>query len=212
MDTQKEHSESSAEPVALINEDGALFWYARNWYPNPDQLYHTLIREINWEQKIGESHGKIYSIPRLMYHMGDEEIGMYAEYGGLRPWHPTMKKLKGLLEECFNCYIDTCLLNYYENGNFYIPAHADRENKGAKNITIGISLGATRDLVFKRNSDGKRIVLDNRSGDLYIMQGTIHKLWKHSVPKRKRVKEGRISATFRQIMPDDYHARKRTLS
>jgi len=80
-----------------------------------------------------------------------------------------------------------------------------------RSIIIGISLGSSRDFVLKRNSDGKRLVFENRAGDLYMMQGTIHKLWKHGVPKRMKVKERRISATFRQIMPDEYHIKKRQI-
>lgn len=214
--TRSDEDKSGKGPIELINENGALFWYARNWYPKPDILYNALLVEIEWEQRKGYAYEKEYTVPRLMYHMGDDEINTYPMYGGdeyirMNPWHYELKKLRDILEKCFNCFLDTCLLNYYRDGRDSIPPHGDRESKGSKNITIGISLGSSRDLVFKRNSDGKMISFENRSGDLYIMQGTIHKLWKHSIPKRMRVKDGRISLTFRQIMPDEYHIQKRKM-
>lgn len=203
-------------PIELINENGALFWYARNWYPKPDVLYNALLIEIEWEQRTGFAYEKEYTVPRLMYHMGDDEINTYPMYGGdeyirANPWHYELKKLRDILEKCFNCYLDTCLLNYYRDGKDTIAMHPDRESKGSKNITIGISLGESRTLVFKRNSDDKTISFENRSGDLYIMQGTIHKLWKHGIPRCKDHKGGRISLTFRQIMPNDYHIKKRKM-
>tara|TARA_R100000750_G_scaffold56638_1_gene43257 strand:+ start:228 stop:881 length:654 start_codon:yes stop_codon:yes gene_type:complete len=215
MDTEKGKDVEEKEckdPIALINEDGALFWYARDWYPTPNVLFEQLVNTIEWEIRIGSGYGKVYTLPRLTYHMGDKGIGEYASYGGsnakIHGWHPELEKLKNILQTSFDCYLDTCLLNYYVDGKQYIAYHGDKESVGSRNITIGLSLGSSRDLVFKRNSDGHTISFENRSGDLYVMEGTIHKLWKHSVPKRLRVKDGRISATFRQIMPDEFHVKK----
>lgn len=215
MDTEKgkeEKEEEYVDPVVLINEDGAIFWYARNWYPTHNLLFKQLVEDIEWENMFGFAYGKEYTLPRLTYHMGDKDINEYASYGGsnaqIHEWHPELERIKNILQKTFDCYLDTCLLNYYVDGKQYIAYHGDRESIGSRNITIGLSLGSSRDLVFKRGSDGHTISFENRSGDLYVMQGTIHKLWKHGVPKRLRVKDGRISATFRQIMPDEFHIKK----
>jgi len=217
MDIDKERNVSKKEhvaPIVLIDEDGALFWYARDWYPTPDLLFEQLVNSIEWERRTGTGYGKEYVLPRLTYHMGDEGVGEYASYGGsnaqIHEWHPELEKLKNILQISFNCYLDTCLLNYYVDGTQYIAYHGDKESIGSRNITIGLSLGSSRDLVFKRNSDGHTVSFENKAGDLYVMQGTIHKLWKHGVPKRLRVKDGRISATFRQIMPDEFHINKKS--
>ncbi|KAF8955699.1 hypothetical protein BDZ97DRAFT_1856324 [Flammula alnicola] len=45
--------------------------------------------------------------------------------------------------------------------------------------------------------DRKSWTLD--SGSLVVMQGETQRYWKHEIPKEPRVKEGRISLTFRQL-------------
>lgn len=199
---------SSLSVQYLINEDGAEFWYVRNWYPKPEELYNYLLNNIPWEQHEGKSHGG-YLVPRLMYHMGDDNIKQYSSYGGqsypLHDWDPFLLEIRDILAKHFYCHLDTGLLNYYPDGKSYIAMHPDRESLGADNITIGISLGASRDFVLKRNSDGHRIVFETRAGDLYVMRGNIHKNWTHGLPKRLRVKDGRISITYRQILPSPHY-------
>lgn len=194
---------AESEPVILINEDGAAFSYVRNWYEDHQSLYNYLLENIEWEQMIGNTYGKQYLVPRLNYHMGDDDLKSHPTYGGstisINPWLPRVSIIRDALESGFECKINSCIVNYYRDGNDYIAFHGDKESLGLNNMTIGVALGATRDLVFKRNKDGHTVKLENRAGDLYVMEGTIHKLWKHSVPIRKKVKEGRISITFRQI-------------
>lgn len=36
-------------------------------------------------------------------------------------------------------------------------------------------------------------------GSLVVMQGDTQKNWKHEIPKEKKVKQGRVSLTFRQL-------------
>ncbi len=206
---QSSKHEDEKGPVLLINEKGARFWYARNWLSNPGSLYRELSQEIEWEQHLGEMNDKTYKVPRLMYHMGDQiNHGYPGVELGYHSWHPLMIQIRDVLRESFNCHLDSCLLNYYPDGQNYISMHSDRENKGVRTITIGLTLGATRDFVLKRKSDGHRIVFENRPGDLYVMDGTVQQYWKHGIPKRMKVKEGRISATFRQLLPDEYYIQK----
>lgn len=44
----------------------------------------------------------------------------------------------------------------------------------------------------------KRWVLEN--GSLVVQQGRTQEFWKHEIPKEGKVKEGRISLTFRQLV------------
>uniref|UniRef100_A0A8H7XMU3 Fe2OG dioxygenase domain-containing protein n=1 Tax=Psilocybe cubensis TaxID=181762 RepID=A0A8H7XMU3_PSICU len=46
--------------------------------------------------------------------------------------------------------------------------------------------------------DRKSWILD--SGSLVVMQGDTQRYWKHEIPKEPKVKEGRISLTFRQLV------------
>lgn len=44
----------------------------------------------------------------------------------------------------------------------------------------------------------KKWILAN--GSLVVMQGDTQSHWKHEIPKEPKVKEGRISLTFRQLV------------
>ena len=84
-------------------------------------------------------------------------------------------------------------LNYYQDGSDYCPYHADVYNCD----TITLSLGATRDFLVKENGKGtKASKYTLTTGDLYYMPHSIHKTYKHSIPVRKGVSEGRISILF----------------
>jgi hypothetical protein len=98
-----------------------------------------------------------------------------------------------LKDECHitNCYC--VIFNNYFNGNDYCPYY--------KNIcetdVYTVSLGTSRDMLIKKNERGQRsdkILLE--SGDLYYMSEEMNKHYKHSIPKRKNVKDTRISIVF----------------
>jgi len=103
MDGVNVDSGTKDKPIVLINEEGAFFWYARNWYQHPEDLYDLFLRDIKWEQLSGE----YYDIPRLTYHMGNERISNYTKYSGkvakYRPWNPVVKKKKDIMWKVINC-------------------------------------------------------------------------------------------------------------
>lgn len=111
---------------------------------------------------------------------------------------------------------NSCLINKYRDGRDYIKPHRDTEMSfGYEPVIVGISLGCSRDLVFKRvvNND-----IDNRlskrdknksdmnfsftleSGSLFIMMGSSQRFWSHEIPKSKDTLP-RYSFTFREYSP-----------
>ena len=112
-------------------------------------------------------------------------------------------------------HFNSCLVNKYRDGNDYIKSHRDTKlSFGHEPIIVGISLGCSRDLVFKRviNND-----MDNRlskrdknksdltftftleSGSLFIMMGSSQRFWSHEIPKSTDM-EPRYSFTFREYI------------
>jgi alkylated DNA repair dioxygenase AlkB len=95
---------------------------------------------------------------------------------------------------------DSCLVNWYANGDEYIGYHSDNETNlvAGKSIYI-ISWGASRVLKFKnkKNKNVSDFLMTN--GSAIAMDGTLQKTHKHCIPKSKKVKERRISFTFRFI-------------
>jgi len=107
------------------------------------------------------------------------------------------ERIEKFLGETFN----HIMLNRYQSGEEYIGRHRDtKQNK----VIASLSLGAERTFIFtpgkkavEQGAISKKLILQN--GSLLIMQGDTQKYWKHEIPKEPKVKEGRISLTFRQI-------------
>jgi len=82
----------------------------------------------------------------------------------------------------------------------YIGRHRDyKENK----VIASLSLGAERTFIMTpdpKNKQGKAVKWVLKNGSLLIMQGHTQTNWKHEIPKEAKVKDGRISLTFRQVV------------
>jgi len=105
-----------------------------------------------------------------------------------------------LEEDASNGVFNMALLNWYESGTEYIGYHSDDEAQMVKGSNIYcFSFGATRDFLLK-NKDTKevmKIALENNT--LVIMGGDCQKTHKHSIPKRLKIKDYRISITLRKF-------------
>jgi alkylated DNA repair dioxygenase AlkB len=105
--------------------------------------------------------------------------------------------------------INHASINVYKDGHDHIgPRSYDEKNlslisdsNGNKeSIILFLSFGATRDLVF-HNKINSTITykLPLHHGDLIIMRGETQKKWKHSIPKRLKVKNCQINLTFQFV-------------
>ncbi|KAF8340572.1 uncharacterized protein EI90DRAFT_2966451 [Cantharellus anzutake] len=95
------------------------------------------------------------------------------------------------------------MLNKYDDGSVYIGQHSDsRENK----VIASLSLGAPRTFIMtpRKGSPGEKLKWTLDNGSLMIMQGDTQLNWKHKIPKEPKVKEGRISLTFRQLVYENH--------
>jgi len=92
-----------------------------------------------------------------------------------------------------------CLANKYENGKQGVGKHADDERDIMKRTPIAcLSLGATRRFEFESKSDPEiRNALDLESGSVILMFGATQERYLHSIPTQSRVRQARISLTFR---------------
>lgn len=95
------------------------------------------------------------------------------------------------------------LMNWYQDGDHYMGPHGDNIKPLVPNSCIySFSYGAERDFVITANSGlEQRIVLTMPSNSLIIMNDEMQLWYKHTLPKRKRVKEWRINITVRYFLP-----------
>lgn len=112
--------------------------------------------------------------------------------------------------------INSCLINKYRDGNDYIKPHRDTDLSFGKEPTIiGLSLGESRDIVFKRvtyNGINNPLSPHDKinkhlnfkytleSGSLFIMAGSSQRFFSHEIPIMKNVKGCRYSFTFRELI------------
>jgi len=144
--------------------------------------------------------GKECSQQRNIGFFSDNSIG-YRYSNQLSKSKPLTPPLKMILEKInnqFNANFNGILLNEYEDGTQYISSHADDEKNIDKVGVVMISYGASRKFRI-RDINTKKIVLDLQTMDdeIIVMSGDFQKEFKHEIVKEKKIKEKRISATFR---------------
>ena len=182
-------SDASGEIVLLREFDSTK---------NLEELLSTI--ELNQESiKI---FGKEVLQPRLSALYG--EMGTSYRYSGktfnATPWTGWLKELAEKCSEISGVSFNTALLNFYRDGNDSMGLHADNEPELGKNPVIAsVNYGATRKMIFRRNSDKAKLVVELIHGDLLIMCGALQHNWKHELPKEKRVEAARLNVTFRKV-------------
>ncbi|MBF2718937.1 alpha-ketoglutarate-dependent dioxygenase AlkB [Psychrobacter sp. NG254] len=171
-------------------------------------LYNTLLTDLPWQSDIVTLFGQTHVTTRQIVWMGDTEAD-YQYSGHVRqtvPWSSAVFHVKQYIEQALAkigviAHFNTCLLNYYPSGSDGMGYHADDEKElGAQPVIASLSLGATRKFVFKHKKTQDKVELYLESGQLVVMHGDTQTFWKHTITKTKKVPEGRISLTFRQMV------------
>lgn len=111
--------------------------------------------------------------------------------------------------------------DYKENKVCLIEVSDSITNKRGNQVIASLSLGAERTFIMTpdpKNKQGKAVKWVLKNGSLLIMQGDTQTNWKvsytelhsendmahsriqHEIPKEAKVKDGRISLTFRQVV------------
>ena len=148
-------------------------------------------------------YGKICHQNRNIGFFSDESIG-YKYSGQLAPSQPLTPALKSLIEhinQATQSNFNGILVNEYLDGSNSIGAHSDDESGLGKNGVVGISVGATRKFRIRHKKSkqiyDKQNEIFMESGDVIHMKGDFQKEFTHEIPVEKKIKEGRISFTFR---------------
>lgn len=111
---------------------------------------------------------------------------------------------------------NSCLLNFYRNGEDSIKPHFDSTDLFGNTPTISIlSIGASREIVFSRRDynpkNPKSLKLDKENqnlnltinleeGSLLIMSQATQKYYVHEIPKNSEILDKRYSLTFREFL------------
>ncbi|MBV53434.1 MAG: alpha-ketoglutarate-dependent dioxygenase AlkB [Coxiellaceae bacterium] len=166
------------------------------------QQLTTEILSLPLEQETFKMFGKSITVPRESLWMADP--GCTYRYSGItrlpQPWSPVVGLLHGRILKKFPG-LNSVLINVYRHGDHYMGYHQDNEPEiDASHGILSISLGQSRDFLFKSVEDRKNIIkLSLCNGDGLYMGPVTIKEWLHALPKRKRASGLRINLTFRSI-------------
>jgi alkylated DNA repair dioxygenase AlkB len=130
----------------------------------------------------------------------DESIG-YGYSGQLMPsvaLTPELSEILDTVNLLFSDKFNGILVNCYRSGSDSIGAHSDDERSLGTSGVVSLSIGTTRKFRI-RDKSTKKIVLDCTPAHGYLvhMAGAFQREFTHEIPKELRIKEQRLSLTFR---------------
>ena len=157
-----------------------------------DQLYCRLVAEVDWDQRMKSRKTACFGQPY-------DDSGLAYQ---VRPMHPLLVLVLAQVSHALGFVPTNCLLNYYPDGDSTMGYHSDATHNLDANSGIAIvSLGASRELSFRHKHDhSQRAGFVLPHGSLFYMSQATQDFWTHAV-KRSDVQGGRISLTFRRILP-----------
>ena len=187
----------------LVETDLSKLWTVDNFTNN---IYDEL-RNLNTLLEIEPPimvFGKMCHQRRDIGFFSDESIGY--EYSNQiiksQPLknHPLLSDILVKVNNELGTKFNGILFNRYENGEKYIGKHGDDEkglDKG-KNMVAALSCGAVRNFRIRdKITDKIKIDIPTTSCMLLVMEGQFQKEFTHEIPIQKKIKEERISLTFR---------------
>lgn len=185
--------------------DAEVVHFGHLTLPQQDNVVLSqLIREVDWRAERITVWGKTYMQPRLIAWFGD--AGRDYRYSGIAmsasPWTPLLLGIKVAVERTCQHMFNSVLLNYYRDEHDSMGFHSDDEAElGPRPVIASLSLGATREFVFKHKhrKDLKPFKLPLESGSLLLMAGDTQKNWMHGIEKQRGSLGPRVNLTFRTI-------------
>jgi alkylated DNA repair dioxygenase AlkB len=190
------------EPKVLIDTGKSKLWIVENYGPD---IFSQLQQLPLAEEPLIKIRGEECHQRRNIGFFSDESIGY--KYSGTMAKSipladaPVLQQFLPAINQSLGTTFNGILVNQYINGKKYLSAHSDSEkglDKGGRNMVAGIAYGAVRTFRI-RNKETKKIVLDfqHTPRTLLVMEGDFQAEFTHEIPVRKKVKDERISITFR---------------
>ncbi|GAA6016661.1 hypothetical protein JCM10207_000139 [Rhodosporidiobolus poonsookiae] len=206
----------------FVDEQTAQGWYDEllalpEWYRPTLKVYG---KEVVQSRKIAA----FATDPALTVKYSGHPVDMSYEYP------PQLRTIQDKVEERLGVTFNHVMLNRYDDGSVYIGAHRDnKENRVIASLSLGAvrTFNLTHDSSSPSRKSRKKpssaapaaetaeadaapetdsptlqhsYTMKLASGSLLVMQGATQDKWKHQIPKEAKVKEGRISLTFRQLV------------
>jgi alkylated DNA repair dioxygenase AlkB len=166
-------------------------------------LMSQLQAALLWESDQLIMFGKKVTTRRKIAWVGD--LNCSYTYSGVKKtpqtWSPGLLTIKAQIEKLAQSEFNSCLLNFYHDGDDGMGWHSDDEKELDPNSPIAsLSLGARRKFAFRHKEDKTTIPLYLENGSALIMRAPTQQFWRHALLKTKMVSTPRINLTFRKIL------------
>jgi alkylated DNA repair dioxygenase AlkB len=172
----------------------------RTALPKASALFEALRGELNVRQEYLRFFGRDVAMPRLTGWYGDP--GATYTYSRLRnepvAWTPSLRRLRDALRESLCVDLNSCLVNWYRDGNDSMGWHADREPE-LRDAIVSVTLGSERTFQLREGRRGAPISVVLPHGSILVMSVASQQRFAHRVPKESSEGE-RLNLTFRKVV------------
>jgi len=200
VDFQTSLFDAAASEVATerrVLSAGAWVDVARDWLPDADDVFATLVRDVPWRAERRAMYDRVVDVPRLVftYMIGDPLP------------HPALTDARERLTQRYSAELGepfrTAGCCYYRDGRDSVAWHGDTIGRGSTDDTMVaiVSVGDPRRLHLRPRDPERRdeaFAVEMGHGDLVVMGGSCQRTWEHAVPKVASAGP-RISVQFRPL-------------
>jgi alkylated DNA repair dioxygenase AlkB len=196
-------ADSTQGRLNLLPKDGVVNYHLNFISSNNSaKLMNQLQKSLQWDADQLMMFGKLVTTRRKVAWVGD--LNCDYTYSGVKKqaqsWTPELLSIKSQIEELAQSDFNSCLLNFYHDGDDGMGWHSDNEKELDPYSPIAsLSLGARRKFAFRHKEDKTTIPLYLESGSALIMRSPTQEFWQHALLKTKTVSMPRINLTFRKI-------------
>jgi len=188
----------------ILNKDGRVDYFPNFITHGDSELYFKKLRaEIPWSKDELIMFGKKITMRRESAWFADG--GRSYKYAGINrqgfSWPKPLNTIKERVEEVLDVQFNSCLVNFYFDGNDGMGFHSDDEKMlDSQHPIASVSIGTDRIFKFqhKATREQKEVLL--KDGSLLVMNPPCQEYWKHALPKNKKEKNSRINLTFRKVL------------
>lgn len=167
-----------------------------------DKLSQVKFKNIDWQHDKIVLYGKDVFLPRYSAWYADSDKPY--TYSGLtlqpKQWNKGLLFIRDKVNEVAGVHFNSVLMNWYRDGEDHISWHTDAEPElGINPVIASVTFGEPRDFILRKNDTLEKVTIPLKHGTVLIMKGEVQHFWRHSVPKRKRIKKARFNLTFRVV-------------
>eukprot|EP00401_Gymnodinium_catenatum_P040764 CAMPEP_0117539354 /NCGR_PEP_ID=MMETSP0784-20121206/42942_1 /TAXON_ID=39447 /ORGANISM="" /LENGTH=412 /DNA_ID=CAMNT_0005335979 /DNA_START=87 /DNA_END=1323 /DNA_ORIENTATION=+ len=115
-------------------------------------------------------------------------------YGDALKDSVAFRGLVARLLETFRMKLIDCWVNVYQGTGDTKAMHYDNyyDRRPRPTVTLGLSLGETRDLAFRHGPTGQVIRVAQKNGDIFAFDEPFNKYFMHGVPPAQRARDGGV--------------------